>query len=460
MSLMQIQLTKCKFGCFEYKSFDFFGSQDATQFIVEYCFKRSKSKHYGLLETHKTYTGGTMCTLNGEIMYNLGKDCLITGYCPIKITNDNMSKLGVTSMGLKCPIIKKGDNIADIAIDVIKEYVKNNAFIVEDKDVLCITESVVARADGNYVTIDDIVESIREVTNGKKDIVLVEPIMSRNRFAMILKAFARYADNITIIHSDEIDQQGNPIWKPNPFTGVDIDKYYEQICEQEGATYNHTTEGELNKMLFSWKGNSNQFIIDARCHPISFDVPTLASFMTYPITRNDGTKSGYNNTWGLLGSNKADEETLKLFPREGESLKLVQKIQERVFDETGKWIEVLVYGDGCFKDPVGGIWEFADPATCPAYTKGLEGSPNELKLKALADGKFGSLNGADLQTAIECEIKNKSNNLFGEMASQGTTPRRYIDLLSSLADLTSGSGDKGTPMVYIKNYFDNYATEK
>lgn len=447
---MQIKLTKCEFGCFEHKSFDFFGSQDATQFIVEYRFKRTKSKRYGLLETHKTCTGGTICTLNGEIMYNLGKDCLITGYCPIEITTNNMSKLGVVSMGLKCPIIKKNDNIADIALEVIKDYVKNNAFIVEDKDVLCITESIVARADGNYVTVDDIVQFLREHSY-PKHIGLYRPIFSRNRFSMILKAFARHCDKLVIYH-DIFDEQGNPCNVPNQFTGVDIKEYYKELCIEENC------ELEFDSCDMVGKRHDGVFDMDARCHP-QFG-PSLLDILVSPVTRNDGTKSGYNNTWGLLGSNKADDETLKLFPREGASQKLVQEIQKRVFDETGKWIEVLVYGDGCFKDPVGGIWEFADPATCPAYTKGLEGSPNELKLKALADGKFGSLNGNDLQTAIECEIKNKSNNLVGKMASQGTTPRRYIDLLASLADLTSGSGDKGTPMVYIKNYFDNYATEK
>ena len=467
---MQIKLTKCKFGCFEHKSFDFFGSQDATQFIVEYSFKRSKSKHYGLLETHKTYTGGTMCTLNGEIMYNFGKDCLITGYCPIKITNDNMSKLGVTSMGLKCPIIKKGDNIADIAIDTIKYYVKNNAFIVEDKDVLCITESVVARSQGNYVTIDDIVQFLNKM-HITKNLILYSPIMSRNRFSMILKAFARYADSIKIVLEGDYDEQGNPNYGINQFTGVDIQKYYAELCESENCKlefYSNpvrfTNISEFSKYFNNkghWTGiEFNETFIDCRCHPEETDQLTLKDIMISPVTRSDGTTSGYNNTWGLLGSNKADEETLKLFPRQGAAQKLVQEIQKRLHNETGKWVEVLIYGDGCFKDPVGGIWEFADPATCPAYTKGLEGSPNELKLKALADGKFASLNGNDLQTAIECEIKNKSNNLVGEMASQGTTPRRYIDLLASLADLTSGSGDKGTPMVYIKNYFDNYATEK
>ena len=322
-----------------------------------------------------------------------------------------MSNTGVISMGVRCPIIRQGDNLVDIVIENVKKTLDENHMSLEDKDVIGITESVVARAQGNYVTIDDIVESIREVTNGKKDIVLVEPIMSRNRFAMILKAFARYADSITIVHENDVDQQGNPTWQPNPFTGVDINSYYMQICEQEGAVYKHVTDKELNEMLFSWIGSSNRFIIDARCHPISFDVPTLASFMTYPITRNDGTKSGYNNTWGLLGSNKADEETLKLFPREGESLKLIKKIQERVFDETGKWVEVLIYGDGNFCSPAipgvlgSQINEWADPCN-PAWTSGLNGSPNEVKVKALADGKFKHLSGKELEDAIKEEIRN------------------------------------------------------
>lgn len=456
---MQIKLTKCEFGCFGHKSFDFFGSQDATQFIVEYRFKRTKSKRYGLLETYKTSTGGTMCTLNGEIMYNLGKDCLITGYCPIEITTNNMSKLGVVSMGLKCPIIKKNDNIADIALEVIKDYVKNNMFVIDDNDVLCITESIVARAQGNYVTIDDIVKFL-ETNNYKKNLVLYAPIMSRNRFSIILKGFARFANNIAIVVEDDYDEQGNPTMGINQFTGVDIRKYYTEICEAENCKLTWVDDFEYANLY------PELDYIDCKCHPakenhehtVDNKFSYLYNIMDKLVVREDGTVSGWNENYGVLGSNKADEETLKLFPRDCNEL--CEEIKKKVKDWYNHDIHVLVYGDGCFKDPVGGIWEFADPVTCPGYTKGLEGTPNELKLKALADGKFGMLKGDELKEAITNEIKNKEKDLVGSMASQGTTPRRYIDLLASLADLTSGSGDKGTPMVYIKNYFDNYATEK
>lgn len=371
-----------------------------------------------------------------------------------------MNNTGVISMGVKAPIIREGDDLKQIVINSIGDALNENGMKLQDGDVIGITESVVARAQGNYVTIDDIVESIREVTNGKKNIVLVEPIMSRNRFAMILKAFARYADDITIIHGDEVDQQGNPTWRPNPFTGVDIDKYYEQICEQEGATYNHTTEEELSNMLFSWKGSQNRFIIDARCHPKSLNVPTLASFMNKPITREDGTQSGYNSDWGLLGSNKANEETLKLYPQKDKAQKLVEDIQRTIFEEDCKKVEVLVYGDGNFCSPAipgvlgSQINEWADPCN-PAWTNGLNGSPNEVKIKALADGKFKNLNGKELEDAISEEIKNNQKDLKGNMISQGTTPRRYTDLLASLCDLTTGSGSRCTPIVLIKHYFNN-----
>ena len=373
-----------------------------------------------------------------------------------------MSNTGVISMGVRCPIIRQGDNLVDIVINSVKKTLEENHMSLEDKDVIGITESIVARAQGNYVTVDDIVGSITEVANekakGSKNVILYEPIMSRNRFAVILKAFARYADHVIMLHGEDVDQQGNPTWKPNPFTGVDIEKYYAEICEAENCQFQHIHT--LVDLLGSTINDKEPlFVIDAQCHPANILPTTLASFTNKPITRKDGTKSGYNNTWGLLGSNKADEETLKLFPRQGAAQKLVQEIQKRIHNETGKWVEVLVYGDGCFKDPVGGIYEFADPVTCPAYTKGLEGTPNEIKIKALADGKFKNLNGKDLEDAISEEIKNNQKDLKGNMISQGTTPRRYTDLLASLFDLLSGSGDKGCPVGIIKRYFKNYATD-
>lgn len=461
--MTNINLIKCNYNCFKHETFKFFGEHKANNFIVSYRFLRSKHEIYGLLETHINGSGNNMLVLNGQILYQFGDRCIITGYCPIEIKNNEMSKLGVMSMGLRCPIIKEGDNIADIAVKTVEDYVINGNFFADNKDVLCITESIVARAQGNYVTVDDIVQFLEEHSCEKdsligfqKNLVLYNPIMSRNRFSMILKAFARYANKITIVTEGEFDEVGNPNDKPNPFTGVDIMDYYKSICEAEGAKFESC---KTNDFVEITEPETN---IDCMCHAEeSMDLGwfwNLSKIMNEPVKRADGSYSGYNKEYGVLGSNKADDETLKLFPRDCNEL--CEKIQARIKDKFDVDIEVLVYGDGCFKDPVGGIWEFADPVTCPGYTNGLEGTPNELKLKALADGKFGTLKGDELKEAITNEIKNKEKNLVGSMASQGTTPRRYIDLLASLADLTSGSGDKGTPMVYIKNYFDNYATEK
>ena len=363
-----------------------------------------------------------------------------------------MSNTGVISMGVRCPIIRQGDNLVDIVTENVKKTLEENHMSLEDKDVIGITESVVARAQGNYVTVDDIVEFLRR-HNFSKRLELYLPIMSRNRFSIILKAFARYADRINIEIDGDLDEQGNPTFKVNQFTGVNILDYYKEICKSENC---EMTVNEPNVCEYTY--------IDCRCHPaasshISGYPKTLASIMNEPIMREDGSFSGYNEDWGLLGSNKSNEETLKLFPRKEEAQILVDSIQKRLCNETGKWVEVLIYGDGCFKDPIGGIWEFADPVTCPAYTKGLEGTPNEIKIKAFADGKYDYLSGSDLQTAIKREIKDKDSNLVGKMASQGTTPRRYVDLLASLFDLTSGSGDKGTPVILCKNYFKNYAID-
>lgn len=360
-----------------------------------------------------------------------------------------MSNTGVISMGVRCPIIRQGDNLVDIVIENVKKTLDENHMSLEDKDVIGITESVVARAQVNYATVDDIVQFLREHSYPKY-IGLYRPIFSRNRFSMILKAFARHCDKLVIYH-DIFDEQGNPCNVPNQFTGVDIKEYYKELCMEENCDL------EFDSCDMVIKRHDGVFNMDARCHP-EFG-PSLLDVMREPVTRPDGTQSGYNEDWGLLGSNKADEETLKLFPRKEEAQTLVDSIQKRLCNEDHKWVEVLVYGDGCFKDPVGGIYEFADPITCPAYTIGLEGTPNEIKIKAFADDKFSNLNGDELTEAIQNEIKTKDNNLVGNMASQGTTPRRYIDLLASLFDLTSGSGDKGTPVILCKNYFKNYATD-
>lgn len=385
-----------------------------------------------------------------------------------------MKNVGVQSIGIKLPIIRQGDDLVKIVSDAVLEamttYVdgipepfENRVVDIQDKDVIGITESIVARSQGNYVTIDEIVYFMdhhmdRPMT---KNLVLYSPIMSRNRFSMILKAFARYADSITIIYEGKYDEQGNPNEGINQFTGVDIKEYYRELCESENCKFEmHKNQMDYQYQrphyyLFGekWMGvEPGETFIDCRCHPEKGDQLTLKDFMTKPILF-----SGWNNEYGLLGSNKATEEKIKLFPLPIESQKLVEDIQKEIFDRIGKHVEVMVYGDGCFKDPAGGIWEWADPVVSPAYTKGLEGTPNEIKIKAFADDKFKDLNGQELTEAIKAEIKNKDANLVGNMASQGTTPRRYVDLLGSLMDLTSGSGDKGTPVVIVKNYFNKYS---
>ena len=380
-----------------------------------------------------------------------------------------MKNLGVQSIGIKLPIIREGDDLTNIVVDAVLNAtaVYNNGYDfsndtpfwhdINNKDVIGITESIVARAQGNYVTIDDIVQFLNEM-HITKNLILYSPIMSRNRFSMILKAFARYADFISIVLAGYYDEQGNPNFGINQFTGVDIQKYYKELAAKENCGLEFITNALYPLIDKQWKGiKFGETFIDCRCHPEEADQLTLKDIMCTAVTRKDGSVSGYNEDYGLLGSNKATDEKLKLFPRKEESQKLVEAIQQRIFEKTGKHVEVMVYGDGCFKDPVGGIWEFADPVVSPAYTKGLNGTPNEIKIKAFADDEFAKLEGKELEDAIKEKISNKDKDLVGKMASQGTTPRRYVDLLGSLMDLTSGSGDKGTPVVLIKNYFNNYS---
>ena len=380
-----------------------------------------------------------------------------------------MKNTGVQSIGIKLPIIREGDNLTNIVVDAILNAtaVYNNGYDfsndtpfwydINDKDVIGITESIVARAQGNYVTIDDIVQFLDEM-HITKNLVLYSPIMSRNRFSMILKAFARYADFISIVLTGYYDEQGNPNFGINQFTGVDIQKYYKELAAKENCGLEFITNALYPLIDKQWKGiKFGETFIDCRCHPEEADQLTLKDIMCTSVTRKDGSVSGYNEDYGLLGSNKATDEKLKLFPRKEESQKLVEAIQREFYGKLGVRVEVMVYGDGCFKDPVGGIWEFADPVVSPAYTKGLEGTPNEIKIKAFADDEFAKLEGKELEDAIKEKISNKDKDLVGKMASQGTTPRRYVDLLGSLMDLTSGSGDKGTPVVLIKNYFNNYS---
>lgn len=360
-------------------------------------------------------------------------------------------KYGVSSTGLIAPIIREGDDIAEIVSDTVLY----SGLKIEDGDIIGITESVVARAEGNYVTVDEVAEDIKKVLGNPKIILLSYPIYSRNRFAMILKAFARAAEKEVWIKMAPVDDVGNKLHN-HPFTGLNYDEYYRSIVEGEGKKCRIFSDdrdyGRRTRKSPIPDGVVNCELL--HCNP---NDEFLKRFCAHTLI--DFCKDKCD--WGLLGSNKASEEKLKLFPSKKFCEKVVNEIKANIFNRTlRKKVEVLVYGDGCFKDPVGGIWEFADPVTSPAYTDGLEGTPNEVKLKNIADEKYANLNGKELEESIKSDIQNKDNYLKGKMDSQGTTPRRYIDLLASLMDLTSGSGDKGTPIVYVKRYFQNYATEE
>ena len=394
-----------------------------------------------------------------------------------------MRNVGTIVRGIRTPIIKENDDLASIVVDSLLKARESEKFEFRDRDVVAITEAVVGIAQGNYVTVDQIAKDIKEKF-GCNHIGVLFPILSRNRFAVLLSAMARAMDKITLQISYPSDEVGNDImdrerlknseinpytdvlsekeyrekfgdWK-HIFTGVNMVDFYKDLIEKEGC------EAEIilannPKEILSYVDD----VLVCDIHTRFETKETLKSIakgkiigmdeiMTSPV---DG--SGCNSKYGLLGSNRSTEERVKLFPENGE--KLVNEIQEILKEKTGKTIEVMVYGDGAFKDPVGKIWELADPVVSPAYTKGLEGSPNELKLKYISDNKFSGLKGEELNEAIRNEIKIKDQNLKGKIETQGTTPRRYTDLIGSLCDLTSGSGDKGTPVVFIQGYFDNYA---
>ena len=394
-----------------------------------------------------------------------------------------MSKLGTIAMGIRTPIIKEGDNLANIVVGSILEASNLENFEIEDRDIIAVTEAVVGISEGNYATIDQIAEDLQQKLD-TSHIGIVFPILSRNRFAVLLKAFARASKKITCLLSYPSDEVGNDILDKNKLTINSIDPYKDVITEKEyfekfgdfkhiftGVNmiefYKEVAESENCKIEFILSNNP-ETILEYTTNILVCDIHTREQ-TKQKLLRNKGMKvlgmdeilnrsvngSGYNEQYGLLGSNRSTEEKVKLFPRTGSEL--VNKIQRMIKESTGKNVEVMVYGDGAFKDPVGKIWELADPVVSPAYTKGLEGSPNELKLKYLSDNKFKNLTGEDLANAIKKEIKEKEINLKGKIETQGTTPRRYVDLMGSLCDLTSGSGDKGTPVVYIKNYFKNYA---
>lgn len=391
--------------------------------------------------------------------------------------------VGTVVRGIRTPIIKEGDNLKQIVVDSVLNASKQENFEFNDRDIIAITEAVVGISTGNYATIDDIATDVKNKFN-KRHIGLVFPILSRNRFAVCLKAFARAMDKITMLLSYPSDEVGNDILDKNRLEESGINPYSDVISEKEYTEkfgdFKHIFTGvnmvdfyrdvakEENCEIEFVFSNKPEEILNYTKEVLACDIHTR--FQTKEKLRKAGAEtvlgmddiltssvngSGYNSKYGLLGSNRATEDKVKLFPEAGEDL--VYEIQEELKKITGKTIEVMVYGDGAFKDPVGKIWELADPVVSPFYTKGLEGSPNELKLKYLSDNKYSNLKGEELQAAIRKEIEEKDKNLKGKIETQGTTPRRYTDLIGSLCDLTSGSGDKGTPVVFIQGYFTNYA---
>ncbi len=391
--------------------------------------------------------------------------------------------VGTVVRGLRAPIIRTGDDIAQITVDSVLEASKYEGFSLRDKDVVAITESIVARAQGNYASVDHIAQDVKKKFNSNT-VGLIFPILSRNRFAICLKGIAKSFNKIYLMFSYPSDEVGNSFidydvmdaeginpWTDilteeefrshfkntkHIFTGIDYIEYYSQLIKDSGADVEVIFANNPTSIL---KYTDNILVCDIHSRERSKRLLKAAGAKTVfgldDILTTPIDNSGYNEDYGLLGSNKSTETTIKLFPRSCSPL--VKDIQVKLKEETGKNIEVMVYGDGAFKDPVGKIWELADPVVSPGYTEGLEGTPNELKLKYLADNDFAGLKGDELKAAITKSIENKDSNLKNSMASQGTTPRRLTDLIGSLCDLTSGSGDKGTPIIYIQGYFDNYS---
>ncbi len=389
---------------------------------------------------------------------------------------------GTKVWGIRAPIVKEGDNLVDIVLYSLQAAWAQEGFTLNDHDVLGITESLVARAQGNYVTLDSIAGEIKEKFSGEVGVVF--PILSRNRFSMILKAIARGADKVHLLLSYPTDEVGNHLMDLDAVDASGINPYTDVLTEGDyrrlfGKKVYHPFTGIDYVDMYKEMGTGNisvYFANDPRA-VLSYTKNVLAADIhtrnrTKRILKQAGAErvfglddlckhpingSGYNSDFGLLGSNKATEEKIKLFPRDGQAF--VEKVQAGILALTGKVVEVMIYGDGAFKDPVGKIWELADPVVSPAFTPGLSGTPNELKIKYLADEKLKDLKGAALNQAMKHEILSKSSNMVGTMEAQGTTPRQLTDLLGSLCDLTSGSGDKGTPIVLIQGYFDNYATD-
>ena len=391
-------------------------------------------------------------------------------------------KVGTISRGIRCPIIREGDDLAQIVTDSVIDAAQSEGFELRDRDVICITESIAARAQGNYASIEAIAKDVKTKLGGET-IGVIFPILSRNRFAICLRGIAKGAKKIVLMLSypsdevgnelvslDKIDEAGvNPysdlltlekyreLFGENrhPFTGVDYVEYYGDLIREEGAECEIIFANDARRIL--------EYTKDVLCCDIHTRARTKRILKAAGANRVCGLDdilnasvdgSGFNSRFGLLGSNKSTENKIKLFPEDCTSL--VFGVQKQVLERTGKNVEVMVYGDGAFKDPVGKIWELADPSVSAGHTPGLEGTPNEIKLKYLADNDFADLSGDALKAAIEGRIKAKKDNLVGDMASQGTTPRRITDLIGSLCDLTSGSGDKGTPVVLVQGYFDNY----
>lgn len=352
--------------------------------------------------------------------------------------------IGTASYGLRAPIIQEGDDLVEIVTDIVL----NSGIEIKNKDVIGITESLVARSAGCYVTLDEVVEDIKRLSNNAEYISVYKPIYSRNRFAMILKAIARAAGKRVYIHMPSYDEVGNAV-RNHPFTGLNYDEYYTSIVETEGKECVILRDLQTSQVDYDLV---NAFIIDSRMYTSSHSDKERNIITLADICSN---KCDY----GLYGSNKSTEEMLKLFPSKKLSMELVEQIQGKIYTETGKKISCFVFGDGAYRDPDSKIWEFADPVVCPAYTSDLEGTPNEIKIKNFADEKYKDLHGEELNVAIKKDIKEVSGDLKGNMSSQGTTPRRYVNLLGSLADLTTGSGSKGTPIVYIQGYFDSYADD-
>ena len=390
--------------------------------------------------------------------------------------------VGTVSRGIRGPIIRQGDDLVDITVSCVMDAAESEGFSLRNRDVIALTESIVARAQGNYATVEDIADDVRAKTGGQT-VGVIFPILSRNRFAICLKGIAMGCRKVVLMLSYPSDEVGNALLtydqlddaginpysdvltlekyrelfgdNKHEFTGVDYVDYYSNIIKEAGADV---------EIIFA---NQPKTILDYTDCVITCDIHTRVR--TKRILKENGAKtvlglddiltssvngSGYNEKYGLLGSNKSTEDRVKLFPRACQGL--VEDIQKEILKLTGKHVEVMVYGDGAFKDPKGKIWELADPVVSPAFTEGLIGTPNELKLKYLADNDFKNLNGEELKEAISKSIKEKDNNLVGNMASQGTTPRQLTDLIGSLCDLTSGSGDKGTPFILIQGYFDNF----